>query len=111
LNTSTSLVGGVVSMLGATVGSFGPALLLALGAGNAWGNRLLALEPLEPVFVMFTFGYMSFAFYDVYVFPRRCPPNEIPPSGRLTRQRMLFWTSLLAITAMALGSLVAHEVS
>ncbi|SHF37632.1 mercuric ion transport protein [Modicisalibacter ilicicola DSM 19980] len=43
-----------------------PVVLLSLGIGGAWMSNLTALEPYQPVFLLFTLGMLGVGFYDVY---------------------------------------------
>ena len=96
-------------MFGATLCCLGPALLMAVGLGGDWPNRLRELEPLRPVFVLFAAGYMSIAFYDLYVWPRRCPPAELCAADVLRRRRVAFWACTALVATMGVASLVASH--
>ena len=77
-------------MIGATLCCFGR-LYAVLGLDEAWVGRLESLEPLQPIFLVFAAGYVSFAFYDVYVLPRNAPTApEFAPEA-LGRRRFAFW--------------------
>ncbi|GHB15628.1 mercuric transporter MerT family protein [Modicisalibacter luteus] len=61
------------SVIGATLASsccILPLVLLSLGIGGAWMSNLTALEPYQPVFLVFTLGMLSVGFYTVYRKPR-----------------------------------------
>ena len=75
-------------------------VLIALGVDAAWENRLASLEPLQPIFLVFAAGYISFAFYDLYVFPRNRPPALKRASAVLQRRRLAFWICAAAMLAM-----------
>jgi len=99
LKTSTSLAGGLISMSGATLCCFGK-LYTRLGIGADWMARLESLEPLQPIFLVFAAGYMSFAFYDVYIVPRHAPPAPLYATEALGRRRFAFWICTAAMLAM-----------
>jgi len=65
------LTAGVLSAIGASACCAGPLVLVALGLGGAWVSGLRALEPFYPVFVALALGTFGFAFWRLYVAPRR----------------------------------------
>ncbi len=99
--TKSSLIAGVLAALGATACCFGPLLLVTLGLGGAWVSSLRALEAYQPLFVLLTLAFTGFAFYRLYIQPRRCAPGDvclIP--AVLKRQRVVFWLVVSIIAAM-----------
>lgn len=97
------ITAGVLSAIGASACCAGPLVLVALGLGGAWVSGLRALEPLFPVFVFVALGAFGFAFWRLYVAPRRCTPDIVCASPRvLRRQRVTFWITLVAAKALIL---------
>src|SRR5215467_15437777 len=97
----SSLVGGVLAAFGATACCFGPLALVTLGASGVWAARLQLLEPLQPLFIALALFCFGFAFYRLYIRPRRCSPDEVCAlQPVLRRQRLFFW--LVAIVASAM---------
>ena len=97
----SSLIASVLAAIGATACCFGPLLLVTLGLGGAWVSSLRALEPYQPVFALLTLVFIGFAFYRLYIQPRRCAPGEacaIP--AVLKRQRIIFWLVVVVVAAM-----------
>ena len=97
----SSLIASVLAAIGATACCFGPLLLVTLGLGGAWVSSLRALEPYQPVFALLTLAFIGFAFYRLYIQPRRCAPGEacaIP--AVLKRQRIIFWLVVVVVAAM-----------
>ena len=95
------LIASVLAAIGATACCFGPLLLVTLGLGGAWVSSLRALEPYQPVFALLTLAFIGFAFYRLYIQPRRCAPGEacaIP--AVLKRQRIIFWLVVVVVAAM-----------
>ena len=95
------LIASVLAAIGATACCFGPLLLVTLGLGGAWVSSLRALEPYQPVFALLTLVFIGFAFYRLYIQPRRCAPGEacaIP--AVLKRQRIIFWLVVVVVAAM-----------
>ena len=63
---------------------------------------------MQPVFMLLTAGLMAFAFYRLYVQPRRCAPGEVCEMPQvLRRQRIAFWIVAVAILLMATFPLFA----
>lgn len=90
-------------MSGATLCCFGN-LYTRLGVDAAWVARLESLEPLQPIFLVFAAGYMSFAFYDVYISPRSVPAAPAYATEALGRRRFAFWTCAVAMLAMLIAA-------
>jgi len=90
-------------MSGATLCCFGN-LYSRLGFDADWVARLESLEPLQPIFLVFAAGYMSFAFYDVYIVPRNAPPAPAYASEGLGRRRFAFWICAVAMLAMLVAA-------
>lgn len=106
--TKTPLLGGILSAFGASACCLGPLLLVSLGASGAWAARLRVLEPMQPLFLGATLLFLGFAFFRLYVTPRRCAPGEacaIP--AVLRRQRILFWSVVALVIAMSTFPLYA----
>ena len=95
------LIASVLAAIGATACCFGPLLLVTLGLGGAWVSSLRALEPYQPAFALLTLAFIGFAFYRLYIQPRRCAPDEacaLP--AVLKRQRIIFWLVVVLVAAM-----------
>ena len=100
---ATPIAAGVLSALGASACCAAPLALVALGLGGAWVSGLRALEPFYPVFVAVALGAFGFAFWRLYVAPRRCAPEIACASPRvLRRQRIAFWVTLIIAKALIL---------
>jgi mercuric ion transport protein len=105
------IAAGVLSALGASACCAGPLALVALGLGGAWVSGLRALEPFYPVFVAAAFGAFGFAFWRLYVTPRRCAPEVACASPKvLRRQRIAFWATLVLAKALILFPLYAPRL-
>jgi mercuric ion transport protein len=98
-----SLFAGAAAAVGATACCAGPLLLVALGVGGAWGSRLVALEPLQPLFVAASLAFFALAFHRLYKKPEVGAPGEVcAVSAVRRRQRMVFWVvALIAAALMA----------
>jgi mercuric ion transport protein len=97
------LVAGMLSAIGASACCAGPLILVALGLGGAWVSGLRALEPFYPVFIAAAIGAFGFAFWRLYVTPRRCAPEVVCANpGVLRRQRIAFWVTLVLAKALIL---------
>ena len=94
---------GVLSAIGASACCAGPLVLVALGLGGAWVSGLRALEPLFPVFIAIAIGAFGFAFWRLYVTPRRCAlAVACANPSVLRRQRIAFWVTLVIAKALIL---------
>ena len=97
------IAAGVLSAIGASACCAGPLVLVALGLGGAWVSGLRALEPLYPVFIALALGAFGFAFWRLYIVPRRCAPEVACASPRvLRRQRIAFWLTLILAKGLIL---------
>ena len=100
---SAPMAAGVLSAIGASACCAGPLVLVALGLGGAWVSGLRALEPLFPVFIAIAIGAFGFAFWRLYVTPRRCAPAVACANPSvLRRQRIAFWVTLVIAKALIL---------
>ena len=103
-NTSTSrrsLLAAGAAAIGASLCCVAPLVLLSLGIGGAWISSLTALEPYRPVFILITLGFLGWAFYKLYVVPRRCAPGEACALPRVLRnQRIIFWVVTVILLAL-----------
>ena len=98
---SGTLVAGVAAAIGASACCAGPLVLVLLGVGGAWGSRLVALQPWQPLFIGAALISFGLAFRRLYRRPQDCPPGQtcaLPAVRR--RQRVLFWTIGLAAAAL-----------
>ena len=97
----SSLIVSVLAALGATACCFGPLLLVTLGLGGAWISSMRALEAFQPIFALLALAFIGFAFYRLYIQPRRCVPGEVcTMPAVLKRQRIVFWLVVAVIAAM-----------
>ena len=98
---SAPIAAGVLSAVGASACCVGPLVLVALGLGGAWVSGLRALEPLFPVFVAAAIAAFGFAFWRLYITPRRCAPEVACASPTvMRRQRIAFWVALVCAKAI-----------
>ena len=114
MSTRWATPGSVLAVAAAAIGASaccaGPLLLVVLGVGGAWGSRLIALEPLQPYFVVMALMFFSFAFYRLYRNQESCAPDEVcaVPAVR-HRQRVIFWVvSSFAAALMAFPLYAPH---
>jgi mercuric ion transport protein len=103
-----SLVGGVLSAIGATACCFGPLLLVTLGFSGVWAARMQGLATFTPLFACITFLFIGSAFHRLYVRPRQCAPGDVcEMPAVLHRQRIAFWVVVALIAFMAAFPLFA----
>ena len=95
------LAAGLAAAFGASACCLGPLALVALGASGAWLAGMRALEPLQPVFIAVTLGFLGGAFHRLYLAPRRCAPDQACATDKaLKRQRTAFWLVGIGAAAM-----------
>ena len=100
---SAPIAAGVLSAIGASACCAGPLVLVALGLGGAWVSGLRAIEPLFPAFIAIAIGAFGFAFWRLYITPRRCAPAvACARPAVLRRQRIAFWITLVFAKALIL---------
>ena len=101
---SASIAAGALSALGASTCCVLPLVLVSVGVGGAWVTQLRELERFYYVFVAIAIGAFGYAFYRLYLRPAPCAPDAActtPPVRR--RQRIAFWTTLVAAKALVLS--------
>lgn len=87
-----SVVAGLVAAIGASACCAGPLLLVVLGVGGAWGSRLVALEPLQPLFVVAALAFFGLAFRRLYPRQEACTPDAVCARPAVWRGgRVIFW--------------------
>lgn len=91
-----------LATIGASVCCVGPLLLLTLGIGGAWISTLTALEPVRPLFIIFTLALLVWVFHSLYLLPETCEPGQACADPMVKRhQRLIFWLiSVLLITLL-----------
>lgn len=100
-SVSGTLLAGVAAAIGASACCAGPLVLVLLGVGGAWGSRLVALAPWQPLFIAAALISFGLAFRRLHGRAQDCPPGEtcaVPDVRR--RQRVLFWGVGLAAAAL-----------
>ncbi len=94
---------GIAGAIGASACCVGPLVLVALGLGGAWASGLRSLEPFYPAFLALALGAFGFAFWRLYIAPRRCAPaTACAAAPVLKRQRIGFWVALVVAKAILL---------
>ncbi|MFM0597275.1 mercuric transporter MerT family protein [Paraburkholderia dilworthii] len=101
--TIGSLLMGAAAALGASACCAGPLLLVVLGVGGAWGSRLSALQPFQPLFVVVSVAFFAVAFRKLYVRAEACATGEACAVRSVRhRQRVIFWVVVpAALTLMS----------
>lgn len=102
--TKTTLAGGALAAVAASLCCLGPLILVTLGVGGAWVSNLTLLEPFRPVFIGIALLSMVVAYRKIY----RAPTAEECALGTLcaspqtnTAYRVFFWsTSFLVLVAL-----------
>ena len=97
------MAAGLAAALGASACCVLPLALVSVGLGGAWIAQLRALERFAPIFMGIAIAAFAFAFYRLYLRPAPCAPETAcaPPATR-RRQRVAFWTTLVAAKLLIL---------
>ncbi|MBY0498132.1 MAG: mercury transporter MerT [Nitrosomonas sp.] len=92
MNQKQAMIAGILTGIGASLCCVVPLLFVGLGMGGAWLANLILLEPLRPLFIIATLGFIGFAFYQLYLTPKDCEPSK-PCANEETqlKQRTIFW--------------------
>ena len=103
---SASIAAGAVSAIGASTCCVLPLVLVSVGVGGAWVAQLRELERFYYVFVAIALGAFGYAFYRLYLRPAPCAPDTACATPQIRRrQRIAFWTTLVAAKALVLSPL------
>lgn len=102
-NGRGTLIGGLLTAVGASVCCVAPLVLLTLGISGAWISAVTALEPLRPVFIGLTLLFLGLSFRKVYLNPQCCVSGAACADPHtVKRQRGMFWVvTVLALTLLA----------
>jgi mercuric ion transport protein len=99
--TTGSLLAGAAAALGASACCAGPLLLVVLGFGGAWGSRLTALQPFQPLFIAVSIAFFAVAFRTLYARAEKCAAAEVCVVRSVRHcQRVIFWVVVPAALAL-----------
>lgn len=97
----TTLAGGVVAAIVASVCCLGPLVLVTIGISGAWISNLSALEPYRPVFIGVALVFMGLAYRQIFIKvwqPEDCAPGtlcSLPETNRV--YKVIFWGVLVLV--------------
>lgn len=95
--------GGVLGALGASSCCILPLVLFSLGLSGAWVGNLTALEPVRPLFIAVSLGFLGYGFWLVYRPAPACQSGSAcarPVSARFVKLA-LWGASTLILLAIA----------
>ena len=99
----SSLIGGFIAAIIASLCCVGPLLLITLGMGGAWIAQLTKFEAVRPFFILVSIAFLGSAFYQLYLRPQACVPGTICADLKTLKiHRIIFWSisiSLLGLIA------------
>ena len=110
-STGPADAGRVATALGSVFGALAassccivPLVLFSLGAGGAWISNLTALAPYQPIFVVFTLGFLGTGFWIVYSRPKTPLPEDTycPGSDAGPWFKIALWSSTVLILSATL---------
>lgn len=90
----TTLWGGALAAIAASVCCLGPLILVTLGIGGAWISTLTLLEPFRPLFVAGALLCLVVAYRKIYNAPaaNQCVPGTLCASPRANAAyKAIFW--------------------
>ncbi len=96
--------GGLFGALAASSCCIAPLVLFSLGVSGAWIGNLTALATYQPIFVVFTLGFLGAGFWMVYRRPKATLPegSYCPRSVSGPWIKVALWSStVLILAAMA----------
>jgi len=99
--SKTTLIGGLLAGIGASVCCVGPFLLLSLGIGGSWIGNLTAMTTYRPYLIGLTLVLLGLVFRKLYLLPRNFDAGTacaLPDT--LKRQRTVFWIASTFILVM-----------
>jgi len=99
----TSLIGGALAAIVASVCCLGPLVLVTVGISGAWISNLVAFEPYRPYAIGVALVCMVFAYRRIYAAPAACEPGTlcaVPQTRRI--YKVMFWV----VSAMVVVALV-----
>ena len=104
--TKTTLAGGVLAAIVASVCCLGPLVLVTVGISGAWISNLTALEPYRPVFIGVALVFMALAYRQIFMKapqPEACAPGTLCALAETNRRyKVMFWgVSVLVLLALA----------
>ena len=100
--------GGVLGALLASSCCILPLVFLTLGVSGAWMGNLTALAPYQPVFTVFTFGFLGYGYYLVY-WKRDADCADGEACARPLPRRIVK-TALLAATLLVLAAMIVQYI-
>jgi mercuric ion transport protein len=101
MEVRSSLIAGVLAGIGASLCCAAPLVLLTLGIGGAWVSTLTKVEPLRPVFIALTLGFLAVAHRRLYRTDRKCEVGAPCADDKVVRrQRFIFWLVALPVLAL-----------
>ena len=97
-----SLIGGISAGIAASLCCVGPLVVLMLGMGGAWVSNLTALEPLRPLFILFSLLALYYAYRQIFAQPE-CEDGKICATAPVrSSYKWLFWlVSILVALSIA----------
>jgi mercuric ion transport protein len=97
--SSVAAAGGLIAAVLASSCCIIPLVLVLLGVSGAWIGNLRALEAYQPIFVVFTLGFLAFGFWQVYFKPKPDCAEDATCSRPLpnTLVEMILWAATVLV--------------
>lgn len=104
--------GGVLGAITASSCCIVPLALFSLGISGVWIGNLAALSPYQPIFVLFTIGFLTYGFYLVYWRPKKAYADGTACARPLPNRvvKVALWVATMLVTAAVAFPYVAPSV-
>ena len=99
VSAKSSLAGGVIAGIGASICCVGPLVLVALGLGGAAAGLITFFTPLRPIFIGLALVSLGFAAYRLFYVPAMCAPGTACAEPRTLRNQRLLFIGAVIVTA------------
>lgn len=103
-NPRRTLGSAIAAAVAASICCVGPLVLIALGASGAWMSRLTILEPIRPLLILATGGFLGYAVAQVYARPAArevCEPGTPCADPRTDRiNKVALWGVTILVAGM-----------
>ena len=102
-----TLAAAIGAAVAASVCCLGPIVLIGFGASGAWMSRLSLLEPIRPLLILMTGGFLGYSFANIYVnsaTPQTCEPGSLCADSRTAKMnKFALWGGTIFVAAMLMA--------
>ncbi|HFE44679.1 MAG TPA: mercury transporter MerT [Nannocystis exedens] len=102
-----TLAAAIGAAVAASICCLGPIVLIGFGASGAWMSRLSLLEPIRPLLILMTGGFLGYSFAKVYAESanlQSCEPGSLCADPRTTTMnKFALWGGTVFVAAMLMA--------